>query len=81
MVLDPGHGGRDPGATGIAGLREKDVNLRLARLLERRLEAEGFDVVLTRSDDRTLNLEERTAIAESAGPTPRSCSSATNRRW
>ena len=67
VVVDPGHGGRDPGATGLGGLREKDVNLSIAKRLARRLEDRGFNVVLTRDDDRSLDLEERTAIAESAG--------------
>ena len=65
VVLDPGHGGRDPGATGLGGLREKDVNLRLSLILAKKLRAEGFKVVLTRKDDRYLDLVERTVIAES----------------
>ena len=64
VVLDPGHGGSDPGAIGIGGLREKDVTLRLALALRPKLEARGFSVVMTRNGDRTLSLEERTAIAE-----------------
>jgi N-acetylmuramoyl-L-alanine amidase len=67
VVVDPGHGGRDPGATGIGGLREKDVNLRLSKLLAKRLRAAGFQVILTRDDDRYLDLEQRTVTAESAG--------------
>ena len=67
VVLDPGHGGRDPGAMGVGGLREKDVTLRLARSLRPKLEALGFRVVMTRDDDRTIDLEERTAIAEASG--------------
>ncbi|MFO0687567.1 MAG: N-acetylmuramoyl-L-alanine amidase [Myxococcota bacterium] len=67
IIVDPGHGGSDPGATGVHGLREKDVNLEIGRLLARRLEERGFDVVLTRDGDQTRSLEERTAIAESAG--------------
>ena len=67
VVIDPGHGGKDPGAIGVGGLREKDVTLRLARALARRLRARQFDVVMTREDDRTLSLEERTAFAEGAG--------------
>ncbi len=67
IIVDPGHGGSDPGATGIAGLREKDVNLAIGRLVARRLEERGFEVVLTRDGDQTRSLEERTAIAESAG--------------
>jgi len=67
VVLDPGHGGRDPGAIGVGGLREKDVTLRLARALRPPLEAEGFRVLLTRDADLTLSLEERTARAEAEG--------------
>jgi len=67
IVLDPGHGGRDPGAIGVGGLVEKDVTLRLARELKKRLQRGGFRVVLTRDSDATLDLEERTAIAEGAG--------------
>jgi N-acetylmuramoyl-L-alanine amidase len=66
VVLDPGHGGKDPGAVGIGGVREKDVALNLARELDARLTAKGFRVVLTRDDDRKITLEERTAIAEAA---------------
>ena len=65
VVIDPGHGGRDPGAIGVGGLREKDVTLRLAKALAPRLVARGFEVVSTRDGDRTISLEERTAIAES----------------
>jgi len=67
VIIDPGHGGRDPGAIGVGGVREKDINLRLSKLLARRLRARSFDVVLTREDDRYVDLEERTVIAESAG--------------
>jgi N-acetylmuramoyl-L-alanine amidase len=66
VVVDAGHGGQDPGAIGIGGLREKDVTLKLAVALGRRLEDRGFRVVQTRADDRKLGLEERTAIAEAA---------------
>lgn len=66
VVLDPGHGGRDPGAIGVGGLLEKDVTLRIAQSLRKDLEARGFQVVMTRDSDRTISLEERTAIAESA---------------
>ncbi len=67
VVLDPGHGGRDPGAIGSGGLREKRVTLDLARRLKPRLEEKGFRVVLTRDRDRALSLEERTAIAAGSG--------------
>jgi N-acetylmuramoyl-L-alanine amidase len=66
VVLDAGHGGRDPGATGVGGVREKDVTLHLARALEPLLEKRGFRVVHTRTEDRKIGLEERTAIAEAA---------------
>jgi N-acetylmuramoyl-L-alanine amidase len=64
VVLDPGHGGHDQGTKGRSGLLEKDLSLdvvkRLAALLENRL---GLRVVLTRSDDTYVSLEERTEIA------------------
>jgi N-acetylmuramoyl-L-alanine amidase len=66
VVIDAGHGGRDPGAIGVGGLREKDVTLKLARALGARLEERGFHVAQTRKSDRHLGLEERTAIAEAA---------------
>lgn len=67
VVLDPGHGGDDPGAVGVGGLREKDVTLRVAGELARRLRSRGFRVYLTRERDRDLSLEERTAYAEGVG--------------
>jgi N-acetylmuramoyl-L-alanine amidase len=66
VVLDPGHGGSDPGAIGVGGIREKDVTLALARSLAPRLEARGFRVVMTRTGDRHLELEERSALAEAS---------------
>lgn len=66
VVLDPGHGGKDPGAIGVGGVHEKNVTLALARSLAKDLEARGFRVVMTRDDDRFIDLEERTAIAEAA---------------
>lgn len=66
VVIDPGHGGRDPGAVGIGGLREIDVafpiSLRVAELLQQH----GVQVVLTRSTDRTLDLDPRVQIANQA---------------
>jgi N-acetylmuramoyl-L-alanine amidase len=63
VVVDAGHGGQDPGAIGPTRVREKDVTLAIARKLSARLKAGGFEVVMTRSDDRFVALEERTAIA------------------
>ena len=64
IVLDPGHGGKDPGAIGAGGLREKDVVLRVAKklapMLRRRM---GMDVVLTRNTDVFIPLKGRTAVA------------------
>ncbi len=68
IALDPGHGGIDPGATGISGVREKALMLAQARELKRRLEATGrFRVVLTRSRDVFVRLRKRIAIARQAG--------------
>lgn len=63
VVLDPGHGGADPGAVRM-GLREKDVTLAFARDLAPRLAARGWSVSLTREDDRFLSLSERVSIAQ-----------------
>ena len=64
IVLDPGHGGKDPGAIGPGGLAEKDVVLSIAKKLALKLKTEmGVQVVLTRKDDRFVQLEDRTALA------------------
>jgi len=64
IVIDPGHGGRERGATGPSGLIEKDVTLVLARKLRAQLQKDPtVSVVLTRDQDRFLPLDERTAIA------------------
>ncbi len=63
VVIDAGHGGKDPGAIGITGFQEKTVNLDVARRLKKILEAEGIKVIMTRTDDTFISLQERTAIA------------------
>ncbi|MBU4260528.1 MAG: N-acetylmuramoyl-L-alanine amidase [Proteobacteria bacterium] len=64
IVIDPGHGGKDPGALGISGLQEKDVVLKVAKKVAAILEKEtAFKVLLTRDRDVFIPLEERTAIA------------------
>lgn len=64
VMLDPGHGGKDPGAIGPTGLKEKDVTLAIGRLVRRKLLASGdFDVRMTRDSDVFIPLEERTAMA------------------
>ncbi|NWA27429.1 N-acetylmuramoyl-L-alanine amidase [Pseudomonas gingeri] len=60
VVVDPGHGGKDPGAVGSKGEREKDVVLSIGRLLAKRLKREkGFDVRLVRNDDFFVPLRKR----------------------
>ena len=66
IVVDAGHGGHDPGAIGPRRVREKDVTLAMAKRLARKLRDAGFEVVLTRKDDRYLRLEDRTAVANTA---------------
>ncbi|WP_051284245.1 N-acetylmuramoyl-L-alanine amidase [Desulforegula conservatrix] len=64
IVIDPGHGGNDPGAMAQKGIREKDISLALAKSLAQSLKRRtGCEVVLTRTSDKYLHLEERTAIA------------------
>lgn len=67
ITVDAGHGGRDPGASGRLGLKEKTVTLDVARRLAELLRRDGFQVILTRSDDRFIPLYGRTAIANRAG--------------
>ncbi len=68
IVVDAGHGGRDPGAIGPGGTYEKDITLALAKKLARELKASlGCEVILTRDRDIYLPLEERTAIANKVG--------------
>ncbi len=63
IVIDPGHGGKDPGAVGF-GLQEKDIVLNVAQKIKKTLEEKnGYEVFLTRDNDTSLSLEERTAIA------------------
>jgi len=72
VVIDAGHGGHDPGAIGPSGLKEKDVNLRIAKALKKKLDTDGKQfgitkVYLTRSTDKFIPLEERTGIAKKLG--------------
>lgn len=62
ICLDPGHGGRDPGAVGQNGLFEKDVVLNIGRQVAQILDDE-FNIILTRSDDRFLAIAQRPRIA------------------
>ncbi|MDX1418584.1 MAG: N-acetylmuramoyl-L-alanine amidase [Rubricoccaceae bacterium] len=67
IVIDPGHGGRDPGAIGRGRLQEKEVALDVARRLRDRLARDGdLHVLLTREADEAVSLEERVAFANDA---------------
>lgn len=64
IVIDPGHGGKDPGCSYEGGIKEKDIVLSLAKLLKQKIEAElGREVLLTRTADEFVPLDERTAFA------------------
>jgi N-acetylmuramoyl-L-alanine amidase len=68
IVLDPGHGGIDPGTRGRLGTREKYVTLNVARAIRRQLLATGrYKVVMTRSGDTFVPLRQRIVIARKAG--------------
>ncbi|RMD62201.1 MAG: N-acetylmuramoyl-L-alanine amidase [Alphaproteobacteria bacterium] len=65
IVIDPGHGGVDPGARGLSGILEKKITLDYARELRRRLLATGrYRVVMTRDDDTFIRLRDRIKIAQ-----------------
>jgi N-acetylmuramoyl-L-alanine amidase len=63
VVIDPGHGGKDPGATSVLGYYEKDINLSVARKVAWLLEQKGLSVKMTRTDDYFVELEDRAAMA------------------
>ncbi len=63
VVIDPGHGGPDPGAIGIGGLREKDIVIDISRQVVALLEQQGVQVVITRNADVDLGLEPRVVLA------------------
>lgn len=64
IVVDAGHGGKDPGCIGRGGTREKDIVLSVAKKLKAKLDTNGFKTYLTRSGDKYLKLAERASIAE-----------------
>lgn len=63
IVIDPGHGGTQPGTTSVTGVKEKDFNLAVSLQLEKKLKALGYNVIMTRNTDTTLGLYERADIA------------------
>lgn len=66
IVIDPGHGGKDPGAVSRNGTREKDIVFALAKRVAKKLKKRGFKVILTRDRDKFITLRERTKIANSS---------------
>lgn len=63
IVIDPGHGGEDPGTTGFSGNYEKDINLEISKRLEKKLESNGYKVILTRDSDEYIDNLLRAEIA------------------
>lgn len=66
IVLDPGHGGDDPGAQAVSDLSEKAVTLDVARRLRALLQESGFDILMTREHDQTVSLRERALFANAS---------------
>lgn len=69
VVIDPGHGGPDPGAVGIGGLKETDIVLDIGRQVTAFLQQQGVSVLITRNGEYDLDLEPRVQMAEQAGAT------------
>ncbi len=78
VVIDAGHGGADPGKVSISGALEKDINLKIAKLLKQFLQAEGIEVIMTRegegglyeegaSNKKVQDMKHRLEIIESSG--------------
>ncbi len=69
VIIDPGHGGPDPGAIGINGLQEKGIVLDIGNQVAASLQRQGIQALLTRADDRDLDLEPRVQMAEQSNAT------------
>ncbi|MEG4802984.1 N-acetylmuramoyl-L-alanine amidase [Microcoleus sp. ARI1-B5] len=69
IAIDPGHGGRDPGAVGIGGIQEKEIVLDISYQVARLLEQQGVQAVMTRTDDSEIDLEPRVSLAERVNAT------------
>ncbi|MEG4572694.1 N-acetylmuramoyl-L-alanine amidase [Microcoleus sp. N3A4] len=69
VAIDPGHGGRDPGAVGIQGIQEKEIVLDISFQVARLLEQQGVQAVMTRTDDSEIDLEPRVSLAERVNAT------------
>jgi N-acetylmuramoyl-L-alanine amidase len=70
IIIDPGHGGQDPGGIGHNNIKEKDIVLKVGLELQRRLKKRlrGIDIIVTREDDTFISLEDRSRIANSTDP-------------
>jgi N-acetylmuramoyl-L-alanine amidase len=64
VIIDPGHGGGDPGAIGANGLQEKEIVLSVSKQVAAKLRRKGINAILTRTDDREIDLAPRVAQAE-----------------
>lgn len=67
VMVDPGHGGKDPGAIGYRGVREKDVIMPIAEQVAQLLEQQGVQAIMTRNSDYFVDLQPRVTMAERAG--------------
>ncbi|NLN49036.1 MAG: N-acetylmuramoyl-L-alanine amidase, partial [Clostridiales bacterium] len=63
VVIDTGHGGKDPGAKAVDGTYEKNYNIDVARRLDRKLKEIGFNTIMTREEDLYTTLQERADAA------------------
>ncbi len=66
VIIDPGHGGKDPGAIGIGGIQEKQIVMSISKQVAQILEQQGIQVRLTRNSDYFISLEGRTQMANRA---------------
>lgn len=69
VVLDPGHGGKDPGTRGPTGLKESELNLKVTVAVAQLLQEQGFPTLLTRTGDYYIELDERIALSDAANAT------------
>ncbi|MDP3980692.1 MAG: N-acetylmuramoyl-L-alanine amidase [Chlamydiota bacterium] len=68
LVLDPGHGGNDPGTIGQKGTKEKDIVLDICKRIRRQLKASGIEITMTRSSDKFVSLWHRNYVSRKIGP-------------
>ncbi|MGO1580976.1 MAG: N-acetylmuramoyl-L-alanine amidase [Peptoniphilaceae bacterium] len=63
IVIDPGHGGKDSGAIVDSGLKEKDLNLQVAKILNNKLKSRGYETIMTRTEDEYIKLLDRASVS------------------